>query len=1275
MNDWVKDFWIMGSKGGKTSRGRLPVDDPEGISGQYDRQGNLITTGAITTSLTEVIDLISEGPIQGLVTGYWIYSGNMFETGYRTGTFSGYNIPPGTTNSRWMRSILWNNTPLVDSDNKFNFPNISISTTLGTENGETLGEFNGLTITKIYNERLRAAYYNPNGTNLAGDAANQDYAKIYRILNPSCVGIYLNVKFGTLQSRNVSEKEYGDTEATTVKYQIEYRGLFSDGGNDGWSTPYKESVYGKITYGYIKSTRINFNGNNIVGTNPQKIVSTTNKVDNINRKDFLGWEIRITRTTPDSTSSLVVDSSYIDSITEIYENRFSYPNSAMVRNTFNAEYFTQVPTRSYDVNLLKVKIPSNYDPILKSYSGEWDGTFATDKQWTDNPAWCFYDLITNNRYGLGKYIEEAAIDKWTLYKAGQYCDVLVPDGFNKLEPRFTCNTIVNSREDAFKVINDFASVFRSIAYYSIGALNVMQDARIDVNSEVFQIFTNANVEEGNFNYTTSPQSSRASVAIVRYNDKNNLFQPAIEYVEEIDAIKRYGVREREITAFGCTSRGQAIRYGKWALLTENRQYESISFSTSTEGALLTPGNVIKVYDRNRNFNKRLAGRARFISGNVIELDDNISRIIATGSLTGQVYKLSLTTPTYNYNLTGIITGSSLIPGINRSHIQSQNFTGIIATGLLSGYTRMTLPSSWDFTNYNQIKNPIWMIESTGNPAFIYQPEFWRVLNVEEEKNNKYNVFGIKYDDNKYNSIDSGLATVTYNYSSASPTCPTPGSLYISGQDINGQRIAHYFWQMPSLESVGGYRSDVVLNSFGSLEGFPKNSKTPNILSGSFEIKKEGSYTVKVWSLNNKESPDISQCFVSATTGIYDFYSKIDGIWCGALGWRTISGHLPAEYNGIDDPSSFVDKTNVDLQEKPTPYGEGENDRSYVDGVFRWKYADSKGFEADEGQKLFWRVSIRKPSASFQPDPLYYWQETGISLNVGAGDGYSFPFETNASIIPTLTAANSQTLNVPRGPYRNYDVVIEGHDKNGNSSAGGNVSNGAPNSSGLVDSTFSNGIGWDIMSVVNPPITGLFLWTGTHLGRATQSNYIDSFNSGVFHIDSYIENQVVVLKFITGKYNHPDLERLYVYFSGAPLDTRVIPFTTGNAFSGDVVPTFDYRTDGVNIDNIRESSTLFRTSATIPTDVWSGYLCISMADRFDTAREETEIGYSCRTGIEFSNVIPIFQRGSLVVGSVSNTATSGPLTGALPSNPAGFLNILVSTKDGISGYRKVPFFNK
>ena len=359
---------------------------------------------------------------------------------------------------------------------------------------------------------------------------NEDDIKVYRILNKDCRGVNVNVRFGPLHKRNQTTEEYGDIEITKVEYTIEYRAVYSNGLVDNWPSPEKVTVEGKLNYPYLKSTRVNF------------VKSTTYDTSN-----FAGWEVKITRLTADSIFSSLVNQTYIDSITEIYGNKFLFPNSALVRSKFSAEFFAQVPERAFDVKLLKVKIPSNYDPIKRTYSGDWDGTFAATKQWTDNPAWCYYDLITNSRYGLGKYIGEDYFDKWTLYEIAKYCDVLVDDGNGGLEPRFTCNLLINTREEAFKVINDFASIFKSIIYYNNGTLYLNQDKKETEDDVVFD-FTNASVENGNFVYSSAPKNSRNTVAIVRYNNKNNFYKPSVEYVQDVDLLKKYGRRDFEFTA-------------------------------------------------------------------------------------------------------------------------------------------------------------------------------------------------------------------------------------------------------------------------------------------------------------------------------------------------------------------------------------------------------------------------------------------------------------------------------------------------------------------------------------------------------------------------------------------------------------------------------------------------------------------------------------------------------------------------------------------------------
>lgn len=234
----------------------------------------------------------------------------------------------------------------------------------------------------------------------------------------------------------------------------------------------------------------------------------------------------------------------------------------------------------------------------------WNGEFKSDKYWTDNPAWCFYDLMTNFRYGLGEYINVEAMDKWTLYDISKYCDVLVYDNKGSVEPRFTFNHLIISRDEAYKVLNDLASAFRSMLYYAFGQIYVVQDKPRD---PVYH-FNNANVIDGKFNYSSSARKARHTVALVRYIDKHSMYKPALSYAEDPEGIRRYGIREIETTAIGCTSEAQAKRFGDWMLKSETLETESITFSAGIEVSYLRPGDIFSVYDRYRNKSKFL-GRA------------------------------------------------------------------------------------------------------------------------------------------------------------------------------------------------------------------------------------------------------------------------------------------------------------------------------------------------------------------------------------------------------------------------------------------------------------------------------------------------------------------------------------------------------------------------------------------------------------------------------------------------------------------------------------------
>jgi hypothetical protein len=699
--------------------------------------GFAVSSGVIT-------DLLCEGEIEGVVNyEYTDLKGTRGSVGFDSVV---------TTNIDYLRSIYFNEEPIKDKQGLFNFQQVDIRTTKGTPNGDTSSPSSVLkpdiSYTRSINERLRGR------TN--GNSSEDTFAKYYSIINKNVSKIKVNLKVLSLSSVTGT----GDVGSTSVSINTYCRPIYIDATSQGFSeagNPYT-LITGISSSPYIRSITLD-------------LASLITRLDLKSNKNFVGWEVKVYRTTLEPTDTKIRNQTYVDSITEIYETQLSYPNTSVVYAGFNAEYFSEIPDRYYDVRMLKVSVPNNYDVVRRKYNGDWNGAFAMTKQWTDNPAWCFYDLISNPRYGLGKYLTSDLIDKWSLYKIAQYCDQLVDDGYGGLEPRFTCNLLIQSREEAFKVINDMASVFRAINYYCAGNIYTVQDAP---KSPIYQ-FANANVNNGEFSYSNSSRKVRHTVAVIRYNDKNNFYKPAVEYVEDIDGIRKYGYREIEATAFGCTSRGQAIRFGRWTLLTETLETESVNFKTGPEGGLLRPGDVIDIIDSNRKISQR-SGRTFLIENNVAGQTLNVTLDRELKGLDSNVfYNLSLSTPTFNYDsISGAVISSSQTQDIRKNQILNFSFSpaNITSIPIRTGEEGPVYASRINFSNkyidtnvYNIIQDTVWGVFTTGissnpNVSFeegVLQEEKYRVININEDADNNFSISAIEYNELKYSAIESGIA--------------------------------------------------------------------------------------------------------------------------------------------------------------------------------------------------------------------------------------------------------------------------------------------------------------------------------------------------------------------------------------------------------------------------------------------------------------------------------------------------------------------------------------
>ncbi len=343
------------------------------------------------------------------------------------------------------------------------------------------------------------------------------------------------------------------------------------------------------------------------------------------------WTVSVERLTNDPDSVRRNSDLFFRAIVGIINETLRYPNSSLVGIKVSSENFQNIPTISALLQGKKIKVPTIYDAASNSYNGIWNGSWKVE--YNNNPVWVFYDLLTNTRYGAGLFIEEGDIDIYSLLPIAKYCDEMVPDGRGGTEKRFTFNAYINNREDAFQVLNALASAFRGMLYYAQGQIIATQDVAkqssklFSPSNVVVEMDDNGNVTAPPFVYEGTARKARKTVALVSWNDRNDRYKGKIEYVEDRAGIERYGYRETDVRAFGCTSQGQAQRIGKWILLSDLYETETVSFKTGAEGFFVMPGEIVEIADPDKNTGI-LAGIAPSINGTNVTLDRPV--VLASG---------------------------------------------------------------------------------------------------------------------------------------------------------------------------------------------------------------------------------------------------------------------------------------------------------------------------------------------------------------------------------------------------------------------------------------------------------------------------------------------------------------------------------------------------------------------------------------------------------------------------------------------------------------------
>ena len=560
-----------------------------------------------------------------------------------------------------------------------------------------------------------------------------------------------------------------------VRIQVQYNGA-------GYTTVKDDTISGKTTNSYQRDYIIPLTG-------------------------AFPVDIKLVRVSADETSTRRQNLTYWFSYTEIIDEKLRYPNSALAYLRFDSRQFDNVPQRKYLIRGIKVRLPSNATVDTTTYkgrvtySGVWDGTFGA-ATWCADPAWCLWDLLTSTRYGAS--IPESSLDRYDFYAISQYCNELVSNGFGAREPRFMCHVLLNNREEVYNIIQEFVSIFRGIAYYGAGSMVILNDRPSDPQ----YILGPSNVIDGNFSYSGSSQKARHTTATVAYQSYETLGEVEFEYVEDSDAVSKYGVINKDLKAFGCYSRGQAHRLGKWMLLTEQNLTETVSFAVSIDsGIVLRPGTVVGIADPVKSGARR-SGRISSATAVAITVD----------SVNGL--------PTSVANNPTI---SVLLP------------TGLVETRTISAISGNVFTVS---TAFSEAPNPasVFLVESTD-----IQSNLFRVLSVAEGESGAFSITALSYNESLYAAIESDLSLEFRDITNLSAIPDAPSSinavehLYEDGQSV--LTAVELSWISP-VQRVSGFRVEYRIDNDNWLQ---INTPSPSVrLTG----LRAGTLYVQIRSVNS-----------------------------------------------------------------------------------------------------------------------------------------------------------------------------------------------------------------------------------------------------------------------------------------------------------------------------------------------------------------------------------------------------------------------------------------
>ena len=592
-----------------------------------------------------------------------------------------------------LQSVYLEDTPLQNPDGDWNFEDVQADFRYGSNDQTYIEGFPDISSETAINVELVS------GTPWVRAISNTDLD-----------AVRIRFKWGPLRQQNADN---GDVKGITIQYAID---LQTDGG--AWVEVLNTKISDKTSENYERSHRIDL------------------------PKSDSGWTIRVRRITPNSTSEYISDKMYVDALTEVIDLKLSYPNTAMLGLQYDAETFSNVAKIAVDLKGVKLQVPSNYDPVARTYTGMWDGTFK--RAYTNNPAWIYYDICTSKRYALGDRLTSAMLDKWSLYRLAQYCDQLVDDGKGGKEPRFTCNVYLQTTEDAYTILSKLAGVFRAISYWD--GNSIVCDA--DIPQDTYFTYTRANVIDGLFEYTGTRARDRHTVAKVAWDNPANHYKTEYVYVRDEAAIAKLGVRIAEIDAWGCTSEGQAQRAGLWALKSEQLETRTVSFKVGLDGYIPQPGRVIEIAD------ELFAGRANGGRISAVSADRKIITLDRDDVVCRAGDRLVVNSE------------DGKAQGRIVSSVNGRNITVTVAFDAVA-------------------TENVWAVDAQDLKTMKF-----RVMSITQDDKHQFSITALQYESAKYDAIDFGAFIDERPISIINPTIQAPvTNVLISSENMVQQGLA------------------------------------------------------------------------------------------------------------------------------------------------------------------------------------------------------------------------------------------------------------------------------------------------------------------------------------------------------------------------------------------------------------------------------------------------------------------------------------------------------